>query len=63
MPRGQCDGAGEAPVALVVECARKALDSYVSAYKVLSACGAEQTVVITNLARRMRLKLVFPTKA
>lgn len=42
----------------VVECRRKALDSYDLAYKVRSACGVEKTVVVTDRALRMRLKRV-----
>lgn len=49
--------------ARVVECDRKALDSYDLAYKVRSACGAEKAVVVTDRALRMRLKRVGLTKA
>ena len=47
----------------VVECRRKALDSYDLACQVRSACGAEKAVVVSDRALRKRLKHVGLTKA
>jgi len=47
----------------VVECSRKALDSYDIAYKVRSTTGAMKSVVVTDRALRMRLKRVGLAKA
>lgn len=44
--------------AQVLECRRRALDSYDLAYTVQSAVGVKKAVLVTDRALRMRLKRV-----